>query len=410
MDKIILVLCVDRDNDLFEKAKIRGPVIGREENLKAATKLALADPEDPDANTIFYSIKLFDEITKNEKKAVLATLTGHKSLGYTADRIISKQLDKLIDETHATNCVFVSDGACDEEILPIIKSRLICDSAKQVVIKQAKELEKTYFVILEKLRDPYYAKIILGVPALLIFMFSIASQFGYSWQPIGIIVGFYLLLKGFGIEEQLLHSFKEFKFSIDKTSWIAYISALALLIISVIAMFQAYLEGVNMPLYGEKIFAYVLKSGLLLVPWALMIILIGKVLDARAEKRKFVITKYALYGSAIILTTMMLKVGSDWVLNLAPPYVSFSDFLITILLSLLGGYLVIELIRIVREEALGEMKLEGKELIENSGNYIGKIIGINLKAGYLIVQTPFERKLNVLLDDIIAIEDKVIVA
>ena len=43
MKKPILVLCVDRDNDLFEKAKVHGPIIGREENLNAATKLALID-------------------------------------------------------------------------------------------------------------------------------------------------------------------------------------------------------------------------------------------------------------------------------------------------------------------------------------------------------------------------------
>ena len=40
----ILVLCVDRDNDLGDKAKVKGPVVGRDEILKAAGVLALADP------------------------------------------------------------------------------------------------------------------------------------------------------------------------------------------------------------------------------------------------------------------------------------------------------------------------------------------------------------------------------
>jgi len=45
MVKPILVLCIDRDNDLYEKTKIHGASDrGGEENLKAATKLALADP------------------------------------------------------------------------------------------------------------------------------------------------------------------------------------------------------------------------------------------------------------------------------------------------------------------------------------------------------------------------------
>lgn len=405
----ILVLCIDRDNDLFEKAKIHGPVIGREENVKAATRLALADPEDPDSNAIFSTVKTYDELKKEEKEVVIATLTGSKKLGHVADREVAKQLDKVLDETHAENCVFVSDGAADEEILPIIKSRIKIDSVKVVVIKQAKELEKTYFVILEKLRDPYYARIIIGVPAILIFLFSIASQFGYGWQPIGIIIGLYLLLKGFGIDDSIGQVVKEFSFSIDKTSWIAYISAMVLLAVSVIAMYQAYVDALAKPLYGEKVFAYVLKSGLLIVPWALLFILVGKALDARAEKRKFVITRYGLYGSAIMLTTMMLKIGSDWVLNLKPPYVSFADFLITILMSLAAGYVAIQAIRIIREEVLGEMKLEGKEAIGESGTYLGKIVGVNMKEGYVVVQTPFERKMNILLDDITSIAEKVVV-
>ena len=40
MRERILVLAVDIDNDLFRKAKIAGPVLGKEENLKAAAALA----------------------------------------------------------------------------------------------------------------------------------------------------------------------------------------------------------------------------------------------------------------------------------------------------------------------------------------------------------------------------------
>ncbi len=405
----ILVLCIDLDNDLYEKAKIHGPVIGREENVKAATRLALADPQDPDANAIFSAVKVFDELKKEEKSAVIATLTGSRKLGHVADREVSKQLDKVLDETHAESCVFVSDGAADEEIIPIIKSRIKIDSAKVVVIRQAKELEKTYFVILEKLKDPYYAKILIGVPAIVIFMLSLASQFGYGWQPIGIIIGLYLILRSFGVEEHIVQIAREFSFSINKTSWIAYISAIALLSVSTVAMYQAYVDALALPLYGEKIFAYVLRSGLLIIPWALLFILVGNALDAMAEKRKFVITRYALYGSAIMLTTMLLKIGSDWVLNLEPPYVSFPDFLLAIVMSLIAGYAAIQAIRIIREEALREMKLEGKEAIEESGTYLGKIIGVNMREGFLVVQTPFERKMNVNLDDITGVAEKVMV-
>src|SRR3989338_6309260 len=85
-----LVLCIDRDNDLYEKAKISGPIIGREANLDAAIRLALADPTETDANTIFRAIGIYDSLYA-DAGVQLATLTGSASLGYQADKEISAQ-------------------------------------------------------------------------------------------------------------------------------------------------------------------------------------------------------------------------------------------------------------------------------------------------------------------------------
>ena len=41
----VLILCVDRDDDLGVKTKIKTPILGRKENLEAAVALALKDPE-----------------------------------------------------------------------------------------------------------------------------------------------------------------------------------------------------------------------------------------------------------------------------------------------------------------------------------------------------------------------------
>ncbi|HDI85828.1 MAG TPA: DUF373 family protein, partial [Candidatus Korarchaeota archaeon] len=38
----MLILCVDRDDDLGLKTGLRGPVVGVEANTEAATRLALA--------------------------------------------------------------------------------------------------------------------------------------------------------------------------------------------------------------------------------------------------------------------------------------------------------------------------------------------------------------------------------
>jgi len=46
----LLILCVDRDDDIGLKTEEKTPILGRKENLNAAISLALKDPEEPDAN------------------------------------------------------------------------------------------------------------------------------------------------------------------------------------------------------------------------------------------------------------------------------------------------------------------------------------------------------------------------
>lgn len=409
MGKPLLILCIDRDNDLWEKARIHGPLIGREENYDGAVKLAMSDPEDPDSNTIFYAIRLYDELKKEKKEVEIVTFTGNKKLGVKADMEISRQLNRVLSELPAERCIFVSDGASDEIILPIVRSRLAIDSVKLVVMKQAKELEKTYFVVLEKLKDPYYARIIFGVPALLILLFSLSNLLGWGWQPVGIIVGLYLLIKGFGVEDYIFGVAEEFRFSIERMSWLAYISALSLLIISFWVANEAYIEGAALGLDGGKMAAYVLKSLLFLLPWVFLLVLAGKTVDAMMEGKRFLITRYGLYAVAILLTALVLSVGSQWVLNLEPPYVSFGDFLLAIGYALVIGYGAIEAINYIRKRSILRMKLEGKEVISDTGSFMGKVLGVDGRKEQLVLQSHLGRKFSLPFRTISSIEENVIV-
>ena len=49
----LLVICIDRDNDVGDKAGLTTPVVGRDACIEAAQRLALEDPEDADSNSIF---------------------------------------------------------------------------------------------------------------------------------------------------------------------------------------------------------------------------------------------------------------------------------------------------------------------------------------------------------------------
>ena len=45
----LLVICVDRDDDIGTKAGVTTPIVGRNACIEAAQRLALEDPEDADS-------------------------------------------------------------------------------------------------------------------------------------------------------------------------------------------------------------------------------------------------------------------------------------------------------------------------------------------------------------------------
>jgi putative membrane protein len=408
MKRPILVLCIDRDNDLYEKAKVSGPLIGRERNIEGALALSLADPEDPDSNAIYYAIRTYDKMKGEGHNVEVVTLTGDKDLGYKADKAVSSQMDRIMTELSPTSCVLISDGASDEELVPIIRSRLKIDSTKIVFIKQAKELEKTYFVLLEKLKDPYFAKTIFGVPGILLILFALSSYLQLGWEPVAIILGVYLLFRIFGIDDAIAGVINDFRFSFERTSWIGYIGAVAVFSIGIFVGYQTFQKAVALNLSSEKLIAIVIGSISWIVFTGLLLIMIGKSIDALMEKKKFRITKYLLYSAAAGLSTMVILVGTNWIVNIYEPYVDFGTFLLTIAASLVLGYLATSAVNWYRKEILMEMKIEGKEAISEHGTYLGKIVGIDARRGKLIIQTIFEKRYAIPISAVSSVDDNVV--
>ena len=405
--KKILVLAIDRDNDLYESCNIVGPVIGRDNNLKAASKMALADPEDPDANVMFQAVKLYDELSKDYDVEV-ATVTGSKKLGYEADRNITMQIEKIIEGFPAKSCILVSDGAQDEEVIPIIKSRIKVDSVKLVIMKQAKALEKTYVVILEKMKDPYYSKIFLGVPALIILLYTISTTFNLGWQPVAIIISLYLIAKVLHIDDYVWKAMSSFGFSLEKASFLIYLAAITLILISLWMASQKYFELVGHTT-AIILFSSVLQSFLLLCPLSLLLFIGGKMIDAVNDKHKIAITNYGFYAVGVVLLNLVLSAMTKWVVNDKAPYVSFGDFVNIMILTIILGYISIYSIKKIRKTIIKKLRLEDKECITERGMYLGRIVGIDSAKEKLILQTPFGTKLNFAVENVIDVSDRVVI-
>jgi putative membrane protein len=148
-----MVLCVDRDDDLGAKAGIAGPVIGRQENLVAAQKLGLADPEDVDTNSIMSAISLYDDLIKKGMEAEIVTITGDIHVGFQSDLVLTRQLENLLELVKPDRAILVSDGAEDEYIYPMVSSRVKIDSVKRVFVKQSESLEGFYYLLIRSLKD-----------------------------------------------------------------------------------------------------------------------------------------------------------------------------------------------------------------------------------------------------------------
>jgi len=232
----LLVLSVDRDNDIGEKTGIKGPIIGREQVLKAAEKLILEDPEDSDANTLFAAVRLHDDLKKKQPVEV-AAITGDIKVGVKSDREVSRQLDILMEKTNTRKTIFVTDGAEDEYVLPLMQPKIDIVSIKRVVVRQSEDLEGVYYIFVrffkEMINEPSTARLFLGIPAIVFLLFAILGSTG--WRIVLGVIGVYLLIRGFQLEKYIYLVFDELNNSLKKgrISFFMYIVAIAFAIIGI---------------------------------------------------------------------------------------------------------------------------------------------------------------------------------
>mgnify|MGYP000327149536 CR=1 FL=1 len=215
----LLVLCVDRDDDIGRKAGVKTPIIGKEENLNSALKLILADPEEADANAMFEAIRVYETLKKNSESRdsyEIATIAGSELGGVTADRKLVSELGEVLKRFPADSLILVTDGFSDEDIMPLVQSRVPVTSVRRVIVKHSESIEETaalftkYWKML--IEDPRYSRIALGLPGILLIslgilvLLQVFIRFDiYTWAAIVglIILGSYLLGKGYGIDRKL---------------------------------------------------------------------------------------------------------------------------------------------------------------------------------------------------------------
>jgi putative membrane protein len=239
---MLLVLCVDRDDDIGRKTDADTPVVGETAVREAAVELATADPEDSDVNVLFEGLRIADSV---DEPVEIAAVTGQEGRDVEASRQVRRQLDWVLGglEGEDVRAIVVTDGAQDESVLPVIRSRVTVDGVSRVVVRQAQDLESMYYTIKQVLADPETRGTLL-VPLgilLLIYPLALAATLldlpGTVFGLVSALLGLYLLGRGFGVHSWLAQR--------GARTWQALFAGRVTLVTNVVAAALVVVSGVG---------------------------------------------------------------------------------------------------------------------------------------------------------------------
>jgi len=243
---MILVLPVDLDDDLGRKTGVRTPVIGREDVEAAAVRLATADPEDSDVNVLFQAINAHDDLRADpsaDEEVAVAAVTGVDEGDVRANRAVGEEVDTVLaalSTGEEVRAVVITDGAQDESVLPVIRSRVPLDGVRRVVVRQAQDLESIYYTMKQVLADPETRGTILIPLGVLLLVYPLSVIAGIMDLPGAVVVGgistllgLYTLFRGLGLEETIDGLVGRVRNGLyaGRVTIVTYLVALALLVI-----------------------------------------------------------------------------------------------------------------------------------------------------------------------------------
>jgi putative membrane protein len=231
-----LVVCIDRSGTPAAEP----PIVGWEAVQSLVTELGIEDPEDSRVNCVLEGLRVTRDLHDEDEDAVVAVITASGE-SVSADRAVARQTDELVAEFDPDSAVVVVDSAEDERLVPIIESRLQVDAVDRVVVRQARDIESTYYLLKQFLADEELRKTVLvpvGV-ALLAFpaLLFVADSPAVAVGAIAAVIGLFFLYKGMGVDTYLARLPGEIKEALysGQVSLVTYVVAGGLALIGTFA-------------------------------------------------------------------------------------------------------------------------------------------------------------------------------
>ncbi len=320
----ILILCIDRDDDLGRKTKLKGPIIGKKNVLNAAVTLATSDPTETDANAIFASIKLYNELSEEKE---IAVLTGSPRVGYESDIKIKKQLKFVKKNFEADGVIIVGDGKEDELVAPIIESLIPVLSIHRITVSSGEELKGAYYTLTNFVKrsseDLNLAKNLFGIPAIILLLYALFGTF--SWRILAGVFSISLLLKWMLLNKKISKTWEYVKNSVLTLSLSFFLYLISGVLFVVAAVKTSYIPFTT----TIEFFAHIAVKTAHLFFYGLLALLFGLAIDALSEKKK----AFGFITAGVGLGVVMLVSRSlgSWILE---PTYPLSYVITTTLLGL----------------------------------------------------------------------------
>lgn len=197
-----LVVCLDRGGDFASVAD--PPIVGIEAVESLVTEFGVDDPEDSRVNSLLEGLRVARDLEADGEETTVAVISGRgETVGVS--RAVARQTEELLEEHEPDSAIVITDSTEDERLVPIIESRVPVDAVDRVVVRQAHDIESTYYLLKqfladEELRETVLVPIgaaLLAMPILLMVVNSVTMAVG----AIAAAVGLLLLYKGLSIDE-----------------------------------------------------------------------------------------------------------------------------------------------------------------------------------------------------------------
>lgn len=239
---MLLVLCVDMDDDIGRKTELETPLVGREAVEGGAVALATTDPEDSDVNVLFKGLQIEADLAGD---VTVAAVAGTDARETDASLAVGRELDRVLTELavppEEVRTVVVTDGAQDESVIPVIRSRVTVDGVRRVVVRQAEDLESIYYTIKQVLNDPETRGTILVPLGILLLIYPLAIGASLLGVPgttvVGVtsgLIGLYLIARGLDLHTTLVSAARRGRQALytGRVTLITYSVAMALLVVA----------------------------------------------------------------------------------------------------------------------------------------------------------------------------------